>query len=140
LGRVGRRCAQSPRRDTCIVANGGPGFDHGYLHCSDAWDILAKGDAFLVRASSYVYRREVNKAIESDVRRFDLNPELPKFQFQTLVITGRYDFNVAPSVAWRIHSAIPGSRWAVFENSGHLPFFEERDQIVRVVEEFLAVK
>jgi len=99
-----------------------------------------KRDAFLARASSYVYRREVNKAIESDVRRFDLNPELPKFQFQTLVITGRYDFNVAPAVAWRIHSAIPGSRWAVFENSGHLPFFEERDQIVRVVEEFLAVK
>jgi len=26
-----------------VIANGGPGFDHAYLLCSDAWDTLAKG-------------------------------------------------------------------------------------------------
>ena len=26
-----------------LVANGGPGFDHTYLHCGDCWDRLAKG-------------------------------------------------------------------------------------------------
>src|SRR5579859_1551390 len=25
-----------------VVANGGPGFDHSYLHLSDAWDTIAK--------------------------------------------------------------------------------------------------
>src|SRR5580704_12820349 len=25
-----------------VVANGGPGFDHSYLHLSDVWDVLAK--------------------------------------------------------------------------------------------------
>jgi pimeloyl-ACP methyl ester carboxylesterase len=25
-----------------VVANGGPGFDHTYLHLSDVWDVLAK--------------------------------------------------------------------------------------------------
>src|SRR5262249_53534949 len=25
-----------------VVVNGGPGFDHSYLHVSEAWDLLAK--------------------------------------------------------------------------------------------------
>jgi len=53
------------------------------------------------------------------------------------VLTGRYDINVAPSTAWKIHRAIPGSRFAVFEESGHLPFFEEPWAFVKTLEEFL---
>lgn len=45
--------------------------------------------------------------------------------------------NVAPIVAYKIHQAIPGSQFAVFERSGHLPFFEEPDEFVRVMEQFL---
>src|SRR6476659_5278781 len=26
-----------------VVVNGGPGFDHSYLHVSDAWDRIARG-------------------------------------------------------------------------------------------------
>jgi proline iminopeptidase len=48
--------------------------------------------------------------------------------------------NVAPSVAYKIHQAIPGSQFAVFKKSGHLPFFEEPDEFVRVMERFLAGK
>jgi proline iminopeptidase len=48
--------------------------------------------------------------------------------------------NVAPSVAYKIHQAIPGSQFAVFEKSGHLPFFEEQDAFVGVMEQFLAGK
>jgi proline iminopeptidase len=95
-------------------------------------------DAFLARSSSFVYRQKVNKAVWSDLQRFDLNPELPKFKFPTLVVTGRYDFNVAPSVAWAIHRAIPGSEFAVFEKSGHLPFCEEPDPFLARVGAFLS--
>jgi proline iminopeptidase len=94
--------------------------------------------AFAVRAPSLVYRQKVNKAVWSDLQRFDLNPELAKFRFPTLVVTGRYDFNVAPSIAWSIHRAIPGSELAVFEKSGHLPFCEETDGFVSRVEAFLS--
>jgi proline iminopeptidase len=80
----------------------------------------------------------VNEAILADYRRFDLGPELPKFRFPALVITGRFDANVAPSVAWKIHQAIPGSEFAVFERSGHLPFYEEPEAFVARVERFLA--
>jgi len=56
------------------------------------------------------------------------------------VITGRYDMNVAPLIAYKIHKAIAGSRFAVFERSGHLPFYEEPQEFLRVMEEFLASK
>jgi len=95
-------------------------------------------DAFLARSASFVYRQKVNKAVWDDLQRFDLNPELPKFKFPTLVVTGRYDFNVAPSVAWAIHRSIPGSELAVFEKSGHLPFCEEPDAFLSRVQAFLA--
>jgi proline iminopeptidase len=95
-------------------------------------------DAFLARSSTFVYRQKVNKAVWGDLQRFDLNPELPKFKFPTLVVTGRYDFNVAPSVAWAIHRAIPGSELAVFEKSGHLPFCEEPGAFLTRVGAFLS--
>jgi proline iminopeptidase len=95
-------------------------------------------EAFMTRSASFVYRQKVNKAVWTDLQRFDLNPELPKFKFPTLVATGRYDFNVAPSVAWAIHQAIPSSEFAVFEKSGHLPFCEEPGAILSRVGAFLA--
>jgi proline iminopeptidase len=95
-------------------------------------------DAFAARSSQFKYSQSVNRAVWSDLQRFDLNPELGKFRFPTLVVTGRYDFNVAPSVAWAIHRAIPGSEFAVFERSGHLPFIEEEDAFVARLTEFLA--
>lgn len=95
-------------------------------------------DTFKARSMSFSYHQKVNKAVWSNLQRFDLNPELPKFKFPTLVVTGRYDFNVAPSVAWAIHKAIRGSEFAVFEKSGHLPFCEEVDGFVARVQAFLA--
>jgi proline iminopeptidase len=96
-----------------------------------------KRDAFLAQVSAGVYNKAVNETLDHDVQRFDLNPEIRKFKFPTLVITGRYDINVAPSVAYKIHKAIPGSKFVVFERSGHLPFFEEPEAFVRALEPFL---
>ena len=97
-----------------------------------------KRDAFLEHMSEYRYSRAVNTALGTDLARYDLNPELPKYRFPTLVATGRYDMNVAPSVAWKIHRAIPNSEFAVFEKSGHLPYYEEPAAFVRRIEAFLA--
>jgi proline iminopeptidase len=96
-----------------------------------------KRDAFIAQVGAGVYNKAVNETIDHDVQRFDLNPELRKFKFPTLVITGRYDINVAPSVAYKMHKAIPGSQFAVFEKSGHLPFFEEPEAFVRTLDAFL---
>jgi proline iminopeptidase len=96
-----------------------------------------KRDAFQPQVGASAYTKAINEAVEHDVQRFDLNPEIRKFKFPTLVITGRYDINVAPSVAYKIHKAITGSQFAVFEKSGHLPFYEEPEVFVRTLEGFL---
>ena len=94
-------------------------------------------DRFMVHASEYSFNRNVNEVLNADLKRFDLNPELPKFRCPTLVMTGRYDMNVAPSVAWKIHRAISGSQFVVFEHSGHLPYFEEPEKFTKTLEDFL---
>lgn len=97
-----------------------------------------KRDAFLAAESSFTYRRPINQMLNADLARYDLNPELPHFRFPTLVGTGRYDFNVAPSVAYRIHKSIPNSRFVVFERSGHMPFIDEPEVFYQALVEFLA--
>jgi proline iminopeptidase len=82
--------------------------------------------------------RQVNQTINRDLQRFDLNPELPKFTFPTMVITGRFDMNVAAVVAYKIHQAIPHSQFVVFDRSGHMPFYEEPDKFIEVVNSFLS--
>ena len=96
-----------------------------------------KRDDFLSRMSTYHYTRSVNEALNADLAKYDMWPMLPSFTMPTLVLTGRYDMNVAPSTAWKIHKAIPGSQWQAFERSGHLPYFEEPEKFVQVVGDFL---
>jgi proline iminopeptidase len=96
-----------------------------------------KRDEFLSRSADYHYTRSVNETLNSELNGLDMWPVLPLFRMPTLVLTGRYDINVAPSTAWKIHKAIPNSRWEVFERSGHLPYFEEPEKFVKVVEGFL---
>jgi proline iminopeptidase len=79
----------------------------------------------------------VNEAVNHDISRFDLGPEIQKFKFPVLVVTGRYDMNVAPLTAYKIHQAIPGSAFVVFERSGHLPFYEEPEEFAKTLEGFL---
>jgi proline iminopeptidase len=97
----------------------------------------AKRDAFLAASSGFSYSTDINAALNADLARFDLNPELLKLRMPALVLTGRFDANVAPSTAWKIHQAIAGSRFVAFDVSGHLPFFEEPEAFVSTVESFL---
>lgn len=96
-----------------------------------------KSAAFVAKSNTFKSSREVNQKVNADLGRFDLGPEIRKFKMPVIVMTGRYDINVAPLTAWRIHGAIPGSEWAVFEKSGHLPWYEEPDEFARVVNTFL---
>jgi proline iminopeptidase len=96
-----------------------------------------KRNEVLAVADSFAYRPEVNKALWADTEKFDLDPELAKLQLPALVTTGRYDANVASAVAFKIHQGIAGSRFMVFEQSGHVPFFEEPEMFLDTAESFL---
>lgn len=96
-----------------------------------------KRDAYLAGAKDLGYNPQVGAAVSRSASKLDLTPSLPKFAFPTLVITGRYDMNVAPVNAWNIYKAIPGAKFVVFAKSGHLPSYEEPDKYVEVLDAFL---
>ena len=96
-------------------------------------------DEFAAKMANDKEYYEINRAVNHDVARFDLNPEIKKFRFPTLVMCGRFDMNVAPVIAYKIHQAIPGSKFVVFEKSGHMPFFEEPAKFVQVLTDFLSL-
>jgi proline iminopeptidase len=96
-----------------------------------------KRDAYLAGAKDLGSNPQVGAAVSRAISKLDLTAQLPKFAFPTLVITGRFDMNVAPLTAWNIYKAIPGAKFVVFAKSGHLPSYEEPDKYVQVVDKFL---
>lgn len=82
----------------------------------------------------------VFSALEKDVfYRLDLRDQLRELgQFKVLLIGGRYDVVVPPSVLLEMADSIPSARVAIFDKSGHYPYIEEYDAFIEVVRKFLA--
>lgn len=96
-----------------------------------------KRDAYLAGAKDLGYNPQIGAAVSRAIAKVDMTANLAKFACPTMVITGRYDMNVAPLTAWNIYKAIPGAKFVVFAKSGHLPSYEEPDKYVQVVDAFL---
>lgn len=96
-----------------------------------------KRDAYMAKMGNLGFEPAVAGAVGQSAQALDLTQAVAGFQFPVLVITGRYDMNVAPINAWRMAHAIAGAKVVFFEESGHLPAYEELDKYRSVVEEFL---
>jgi proline iminopeptidase len=77
------------------------------------------------------------RLLRIDASSNDLEPQLAQLALPTLVGTGRFDGNVAPRSSWRVHTAIPGSVFVVWERSGHYPMIEEPRAFADVINRFL---
>jgi len=95
---------------------------------------------YLANVKDLEYTPSTGNAVGQAASKIDMTAELPKFKFPVLVITGRYDMNVAPLTAWRMYKAIPGAKLIIFARSGHLPSYEEPDKYVQVVNAFLQAR
>jgi len=62
---------------------------------------------------------------------------LGEIRVPTLILSGRYD-EATPSVVETIHQGIKGSKWVIFENSSHMPHFEEPERYMQVLSDFLS--
>jgi pimeloyl-ACP methyl ester carboxylesterase len=67
----------------------------------------------------------------------DLAERLSEIRAPTLVLTGDADNVVAPQNSELLAERIPGARLVVFRGGGHLFFWEQPQQFVDVVTEFL---
>jgi proline iminopeptidase len=96
-----------------------------------------KRDAYMAKMGDLGYEPAVARAVGQAASALDLTEAVKGFHFPVLVITGRYDMNVAPVNAWAMAHEIPGAKIMFFEESGHLPAYEEPEKYRRVVEGFL---
>ncbi|HKT22911.1 MAG TPA: proline iminopeptidase-family hydrolase [Nitrososphaerales archaeon] len=71
-----------------------------------------------------------------NTRYWDVTEKLHTIRVPTLVLGGRYD-EVSPVVAREMHAHISGSELTTFQNSSHMPFWEERNAFMRRVLRFL---
>lgn len=74
--------------------------------------------------------------ITGTIKDFDITDQLHKIRVPTLIITGKYD-EVTPRVAELMHGRIKNSRLVLFENSSHMPMWEEKDKYLAVVKDFI---
>lgn len=94
-------------------------------------------DAYMAHMGDLGYEPQVAEAVSKATEHLDLTQKLGNFRFPVLVITGRYDMNVAPLTAWRMAHAMPNAKIVFFEQSGHLPSYEEPERYRAVLESFL---
>jgi 3-oxoadipate enol-lactonase len=73
---------------------------------------------------------EERAAINRSLEGFDLRPALPSITVPTLVISGRYDGLNPPASGEEVAGLIPGARFEVYENSGHMLASEEGERLV----------
>lgn len=71
-----------------------------------------------------------------NLKDWDITARLPEIHIPTLVTGGRYN-EVPPKVQETIHKGIRGSRLVIFENSSHLPMWEEEGKYLKTVREFI---
>ena len=94
-------------------------------------------DQYMSHMGDLGYEPAVARVVSAAASRKDYTAKLAGFHFPTLVITGRFDMNVAPLTAWNLAHEIPGAKLVFFEKSGHLPAYEEPARYLKVLGDFL---
>jgi proline iminopeptidase len=92
---------------------------------------------YMANAPDLGFNPATSAAVAKANPTVDYTAALAKFNFPTLVLNGRYDMNVAPLTAYRIYKAIPNAKLVLFEQSGHLPSYEEPEKYLQTLDNFL---
>lgn len=109
-------------------------FIRGYAHFL-ARDGRALGDMIL----SDVSKVTVDSFFQSigTLRDTDLRPQVAELKMPVLGVYGKKDFIVSPRQSKVLQQALPHSKIAWFENSGHFPMMDEPDRFFSTVRDFL---
>lgn len=73
---------------------------------------------------------------EARLRGWDVRDRLGEIETPTLVLTGSYD-EISPDIARDIADRIPNADLVEFDESSHMPFWEQPDEHYETLEEFL---
>jgi proline-specific peptidase len=71
-----------------------------------------------------------------NLKDWDILDRLHEITVPTLFVAGRYD-ECTPENMQLMHEQIPGSQFALFEKSAHMPFWEEREECMQTINDFM---
>ena len=86
---------------------------------------------------TYFHHATHNYAFSVNNPAFDVRDRLPQLRVPTLVMCGGNDWITPLAKSQEIVSLIPASRLEVFDQSGHMPMFEEPERFQAVLRAFL---
>jgi len=75
--------------------------------------------------------------VTGNLREWNIMDRLGEISVPTLFVAGRYD-ECTPEHMKMMHDRVPGAEWALFENSAHMPFYEEREACMATMGDFLS--
>lgn len=75
--------------------------------------------------------------VTGNLKEWDILSRLHEIQVPTLFVAGHYD-ECTPEHMQMMHRAVANSELVVFENSSHMPFYEERELCIATLREFMA--
>ena len=70
-------------------------------------------------------------------KEYDLRPYLSTIKTPTLILQGRYDWVTPMEGAVTMAREIPDAQLHIFENSGHMVFIEEPEELVSVLKQWI---
>lgn len=97
----------------------------------------ALGAMYPAAVGDYIYNLDVNNRLRVDLADRDYANTLQNAMQPALVLHGRFDAIIAPSVAWSLHEILPNAEIAFIEKASHMPFVEQPDAFASAVERFL---
>lgn len=71
------------------------------------------------------------------IRNWEAESRLEAIRVPTLLVSGRHD-EATPALQETLLKGISGSRHELFDNSSHMPFWEERESYMEVVDSWMA--
>ena len=95
-------------------------------------------DLYVRSVTDHCANFRLNNHLRREMAELDYTAALAALTAPALVLHGRWDAIVALASGWAIHRSIRGSRFQVFEESGHSPFVEEPVAFADAVTGFLA--
>jgi L-proline amide hydrolase len=106
----------------------------------DPWPEALERTAQAIAADGFVYNL-MNGPSEfhciGTLKDWDITERLREIVTPTLLLSGRYD-EATPTIVGAINERIAGSEWILFEQSSHMPHFEEPAAFQAAVRAFLA--
>ncbi len=81
--------------------------------------------------------KDADFVVSGEMLKYDVRQKLRMLTVPTLVIAGRFDRNVRPSLTMQYKKLMPQALFIMFEKSGHFPFVEESELTMEILRKFL---